>query len=121
MVGVPLLFATTSEANFEPGELRDAEVSAPVWVVVNRVRRGVVPGDPAVEVAAALDRFAGRTAAALLPLDQDAVDAAMAAGKTLAEARPSSPLRNGIAELAAAVAGLPDRARGRHGRRRQRA
>jgi Flp pilus assembly CpaE family ATPase len=97
-------------------ELRDVEVTAPVWVVLNRVRCGVVPGDPAVELAAALDRFAGRTPAALLPFDQDAVDAALAVGKTLAEARPASPLRHTLAELAAAVAGVPARPRRRHRR-----
>ena len=36
-------------------ELRDAEVAAPVWVVLNKVRRSVVPGDPAAE----LQRCAG--------------------------------------------------------------
>ena len=97
-------------------ELRDVEVTAPVWVVLNRVRCGVVPGDPAVELAAALDRFAGRTPAALLPFDQDAVDAALAVGKTLAEARPASPLRHALAELAAAIAGVPARPRRRHRR-----
>ena len=29
-------------------ELRDAEIAAPIWVVLNKVRRGVVPGDPRV-------------------------------------------------------------------------
>jgi Flp pilus assembly CpaE family ATPase len=98
-------------------ELREVEVSAPVWVVLNRVRRGVVPGDPATELAAALDRFAGRAPAAMLPLDQDAMDTALAVGKTLAEARPASPLRQALAELAAAIAGVPARPRRRHGRR----
>jgi Flp pilus assembly CpaE family ATPase len=88
-------------------ELRDAEVSAPIWVVLNKVRRGVVAGDPASELTAALERFAGRTPAALLPLDQEAVDAALAAGRLLGESRPSSPLRQAVAELAAALVGVP--------------
>jgi MinD-like ATPase involved in chromosome partitioning or flagellar assembly len=89
------------------GEVRTAEIAAPVWVVVNRVRRGVVPGDPSVELVAALDRFAGRHPAALLPLDQDGVDAALAAGRTLGEMRPASPLRRAVVDLAAALVGTP--------------
>jgi MinD-like ATPase involved in chromosome partitioning or flagellar assembly len=96
-------------------ELRDAEVAAPIWVVLNKVRRSVVPGDPRAELTAALDRFAGRQPAALLPHDADSLDAALAAGKTLGEARPSSPLRQGAVELAAALAGVPQ---ARHRRRR---
>jgi Flp pilus assembly CpaE family ATPase len=90
-------------------ELRDAEVSAPIWVVLNKVRRGVVAGDPALELTAALERFAGRTPAALLPLDQEAVDAALAAGRLLGESRPASPLRQAIAELAAGLVGVSTR------------
>lgn len=88
-------------------ELRDAEVSAPIWVVLNKMRRGVVAGDPAVELSAALERFAGRSPAALLPLDQDSVDAALAAGRLLSESRPTSPLRQAVTELAAALVGVP--------------
>jgi MinD-like ATPase involved in chromosome partitioning or flagellar assembly len=96
-------------------ELDDAEVSAPVWVVLNRVRRAAVPGDSAAELRSALEQLAGRTPAALLPLDQVSVDAALALGQTLAEHSPASPLRRAVAELAAAVAGVP--ARRRHARR----
>ena len=87
-------------------ELRDAEVGAPVWVVLNRVRDAVVPGKPEVELAAALQRFAGRSPAAFLPYDREALDAAMASGKTLAEAKPNSRLRRRLVELASALAGL---------------
>ena len=88
-------------------ELRDAEISAPVWVVLNRVRDAVVPGKPEVELAAALQRFAGRSPAAFLPYDRDALDAALAHGKTLAEARGNSRLRRRMVELASALAGVP--------------
>jgi MinD-like ATPase involved in chromosome partitioning or flagellar assembly len=98
------------------GELRDAEVAAPVWVVMNKVRKGTVPGDPGREITAALDRFAGRSAAALLPNDQEAVDACVAVGKTLGEARASSPLRRALTELSAAVAGVPVPSGRRHAR-----
>jgi MinD-like ATPase involved in chromosome partitioning or flagellar assembly len=87
-------------------ELRDAEVAAPLWVVLNKVRRAVVPGDPAAELIAALDRFAGRTPAALLPSDQASLDAALVAGKTLGDVRPASPLRQSIITLAGALAGI---------------
>lgn len=87
-------------------ELRDAEVGAPVWVVLNKVRRSVVPGDPATELRAALDRFAGRTPAALLPSDPAALDAALVAGQTLGEVRPASPLRQAVIALARSLAGI---------------
>ena len=88
-------------------ELRDAEIAAPIWVVLNKVRRGVVPGDPRAELSAALSRFAGRQPAALLPYDAESLDAALAVGKTLGEVRPGSTLRQHAAELAAGLAGVP--------------
>lgn len=87
-------------------DLREAEFSAPIWVVLNRVRKTVVPGDPYREAASALERLAGRSPAALLPFDQDALDAALAVGKTLGGIRPKSPLRQAMVELASAVAGV---------------
>jgi MinD-like ATPase involved in chromosome partitioning or flagellar assembly len=98
-------------------ELRDAEVSATTWVLLNKVRAGVVPGDPPVELRDALVRFTGRVPAGLLPFDQQATDAALAAGKTLAEARPSSPLRRAIVEVAASIAGVQAPVPRRHRRR----
>jgi Flp pilus assembly CpaE family ATPase len=86
-------------------ELRDAEVTAPVHVVLNKVRRGVIPGNPAAELAQALEQFTGRTATALLPYDRDALDAALAAGRSLGEQRPSSPLRKAVIALAASLSG----------------
>lgn len=97
-------------------ELRDAEVAAPIWVVLNRVRRTVVPGDPSAELTAALDRFTGLTPAALLPSDPASLDAALVVGRTLGEARPGSPLRRAVMELAGALAGVPTDRR-RHGAR----
>jgi MinD-like ATPase involved in chromosome partitioning or flagellar assembly len=88
-------------------DLREAEIGAPTWIVLNRVRGGVVPGDVRAELTAALQRFAGRAPAALLPLDQRSVDAALAGGRLLREANPAGPLRQAVLELAAAVAGVP--------------
>lgn len=98
-------------------ELRDTEVTAPLWVVLNRVRGGVVPGDVPGELAAALERFAGRTPAAFLPADGKALDAALAVGRLVGESRPSSPFRLAVAELAAGLAGLTVPRGRREGRR----
>jgi Flp pilus assembly CpaE family ATPase len=94
-------------------ELREADITAPIWIVLNRVRRGPVPGEPATELDTALERFVGQRSAALLPYDLASLDAATAIGKTLAEVSPSSPLRRAVIGLASAVAGIPEPARGR--------
>jgi MinD-like ATPase involved in chromosome partitioning or flagellar assembly len=96
-------------------DLRDLELPAAPTVVLNKVRSGAVPGDTAAELAGALDRFAGVTAAALLPDDRDALDDALATGRALAEARPASRLRRAVVELAGALSGTPVTA---HRRRR---
>lgn len=101
------------------GELRESEVDAPVWVVLNRVRSGAVPGRAEEELTAALLRFAGITPTHFLPYDQRGLDAALAVGKTLGEARPSSPLRLALSQLVGSITGRPapnDSAR--HGPRR---
>jgi Flp pilus assembly CpaE family ATPase len=87
-------------------ELRDSEVAAPQWVVLNRVRDGVVPGNAAAELTAALERFAGRTPAGLLPADPRALDAALANGRLLSESQPASPFRRAVADLAGGLAGV---------------
>jgi Flp pilus assembly CpaE family ATPase len=86
-------------------ELRDLLPDVRPVVVVNRLRRGPVPGDPRQEVAAALERFAGVEVAAFLPADPRATDAALAAGRALAEVAPSSSLRTALRALAADLAG----------------
>jgi Flp pilus assembly CpaE family ATPase len=94
-------------------ELREADITAPVWIVLNRVRRGPVPGEPGAELDTALERFAGQRSAAQLPYDLAGLDAASAIGRTLAEVSPNSPLRRAIIDLASAVAGVSEPARGR--------
>jgi Mrp family chromosome partitioning ATPase len=76
-------------------------------VVVNKLRAGVVPGDPAGEVAGALRRFAGVQRIDALPYDRPALDRALTGGLTLGEAVPSSPLRHALVRLAAELAGVP--------------
>ncbi|WP_448627055.1 AAA family ATPase [Geodermatophilus sp. URMC 64] len=90
------------------GELREVLPDAEPVVVVNQVRRGPVPGDARAEIAGALERFAGREVGFFLPADRRATDAALAAGRTLAEIAPGSPLRTAVRALAAAMAGVPE-------------
>lgn len=88
-------------------ELRTAEIDTPVWIVANKVRGQAMAGTPESELAAVLQRFVGQHPAAYLPADSAAVDAALAAGQTLAEACPGSRLRRAVVELAAALADVP--------------
>jgi len=88
-------------------ELRETVPDVVPLVVVNRLRRVVVAGDAQREIRAALERYAGVPDAAFLPQDQSALDAAVATGRTLAEAAPDSPLRAALIELAGMVSGRP--------------
>ena len=95
-------------------ELREAVPGVEPVVVVNRVRPSGVPGDAPAEIRRALARYAGVTDCVLVPLDVEGVDAAVAAGRTLAEASPASPARAALAQLAASLVGVrPPRARKR--------
>ena len=98
-------------------ELREIELRAELTVVLNRVRAGAAGRDPAAELTAALQRFVGLQASALLPFDLDAADRAVSLGKTLAEVAPASPLTRAVANLADRFAGparLPTGGRRRH-------
>jgi Flp pilus assembly CpaE family ATPase len=90
------------------GELREVLPEVEPVVVVNQVRRGPVPGDPRTEISEALARFAGRSVGFFLPADRRATDAALAAGRTLAEVAAGSPLRTALRSLAARVAGVTE-------------
>jgi Flp pilus assembly CpaE family ATPase len=98
-------------------ELREVLPDVQPLLVVNQLRRGPVPGDPRQEIAAAFERFAGQQVRAFLPADRRATDAALAAGRTLAEVAPGSTLRTALRSLAAELAGVPEPARRRRGRR----
>jgi Flp pilus assembly CpaE family ATPase len=103
------------------GELREVLPDVEPVVVVNQVRRGPVTGDPRREIAGALGRFAGREVRFFLPADRRTTDAALAAGRTLAEVAPASPLRVALRSLAADLADVAQPAGGRRSRRRDRA
>lgn len=91
-----------------------AEVtSVPTTVVINRVRSSSVGSDPSRRVREALQRFAGVEDIVLIAEDQAGVDAAVLAGRTLLEGRPTSPARTGLRELAGRVGGSPLPARRR--------
>jgi MinD-like ATPase involved in chromosome partitioning or flagellar assembly/DNA-binding NarL/FixJ family response regulator len=87
-------------------DLRELAPAADVHVVVNRVRRGVVGSAPETEIASALQRYAGVSNVVFVPFDIRGCDAAIAAGRTLAEQSPSSPVRPPLRELAALLAGV---------------
>lgn len=94
-------------------ELKDAVPDAVPRVLVNRVRAGVIPGNAEAEIEAALRRFAGVEDVTFLPEDRGALDRALAAGRSLAEAAPGSPLRLALAGLAADLTGAARRPRRR--------
>ncbi len=87
-------------------ELRALRPADPYRVVVNKLRRGITAGDPAVEVAMALRRHAGVVDPVCLPYERAGLDRALGEGRTLAEAAPGSPLRRALTELAGEVTGV---------------
>ena len=98
------------------GELADVLPHVEPELVVNQVRRGPVAGRPEAEIAAALERFVGREVGSFLPADRRSTDAALAAGRTLAEVAAGSPLRAGLRELAVRLTGVDEPAGGRRRR-----
>ena len=90
-------------------ELRDVLPEVEPVLVVNQVRRGPVPGDPRREIAAALERFAGREVA-VLPAGRPPGHRRRARrrGARWPRSPPGSPLRLALRSLAAALAGVPE-------------
>jgi MinD-like ATPase involved in chromosome partitioning or flagellar assembly len=88
------------------GELSEAVPGRTLVTVVNRLRPGAIGGgDAEAQISAALSRYAGVTGVRYVPMDTDALDAALAAGRTLPEAAPNSPARQALQDLAAALTG----------------
>jgi Flp pilus assembly CpaE family ATPase len=94
-------------------ELRETVPGVQPVVVVNRLRSSAIPGDAEREVRAALARYAGVEDVVVVPADVEAVDRALAAGRTLTEAAPGSPARLAVAGLAASLLDLAPRVRPR--------
>ncbi|WP_402466645.1 AAA family ATPase [Isoptericola aurantiacus] len=78
-------------------------VSGRQVVVANRLRSAAVGSDPARAVGQALARYGGVEDVHVVPDDGPALDAAVLAGRTLAEQAPSSAARRAFAGLAARV------------------
>jgi Flp pilus assembly CpaE family ATPase len=72
---------------------------------LNKVRKTAVPGDTERELVAALRAFAGLEPVALLPYDRESLDVAVANGRSVGEARPTSPLRRAVTALADELTG----------------
>nr|BFF18551.1 hypothetical protein GCM10025730_20720 [Promicromonospora thailandica] len=86
-------------------DLRDAGVPgvAARVVVVNRVRDAVVGRRAGSQVRDALARYAGVDDVHLVPDDPAGLDAALLAGRVLAECAPASPARAAFQDLAERV------------------
>lgn len=83
-------------------------------VVVNRVRASAVGPRPAALVRDALHRYASVNDAILVPEDQPVCDAALLAGRTLAEHAPTSAVRlavRAVADRLRSQTGVPADAR----------
>jgi len=81
--------------------------SATPTVVINKVRSSAVGPRPEPRIRDALTRFAGIADPRFIPDDPASLDAALLAGRSLAEAAPDSNVRKAIVALAAQVCGLP--------------
>jgi MinD-like ATPase involved in chromosome partitioning or flagellar assembly len=86
-------------------DLRDAAVPVPAarLVVVNRVRDSAVGRRAESQVRDALARYAGVDDVHLVPDDPAGLDAALLAGRVLAECAPGSPARAAFVGLASRV------------------
>jgi MinD-like ATPase involved in chromosome partitioning or flagellar assembly len=94
-------------------ELKEAVPGVQPLVVVNKLRGSAIPGDAEREVRQALARYAGVTDPVLVPADGEALDRALAAGRTVTEAAPGSPARSALAALAGSLVGVPRQPRAR--------
>ena len=77
-------------------DLVETVAAGRVLVAMNKVRPSVTGPGPAGQVAQTLARFGGIDAAVMIPFDQPALDAAVLAGATLADAAPRSPARTAL-------------------------
>ena len=94
-------------------ELKEAVPGVQPRVVVNRLRASAIPGNAEKEVREALARYAGIEDVTMVPHDVAGLDAAVAAGRTLAEAAAGSPARQAIRALAGDLVGVSDPAKKR--------
>lgn len=86
-------------------ELAATRAAVPV-VVVTKVRASAAGARPEERIREALRRFAGVDQPRFVPDDRASLDAALLAGRTLAEIDPQSRARQAIRELAGALTGV---------------
>lgn len=101
--------------------LQDLSVvaSAPVLVVVNKVRSAAVGSTPERRIRDALARFAGIEQVWLVPDDRTTLDAAMLSGRALPEYAPESSVGRAVAKIADALGIAGSERRGRRRSRRE--
>jgi MinD-like ATPase involved in chromosome partitioning or flagellar assembly len=83
--------------------LAETAATGPPDLVLNRVRAGTAGYRPRRQVREVVGRFVDTEPLAYLPDDPRATDAALRAGRALADAAPSSALRRAVQALAAAL------------------
>ena len=83
------------------GDLADIAATDAITVVANKVRGSAIGLNPSGQVAQALSRFGGIESPVLVPWDQQSVDAAVLAGRTLVEEAPKSAVRVALQRLVA--------------------
>ena len=88
-------------------QLREAVSGAVPRIVLNRVRRSAVGPDPARQLRAALERYAGVRDVTFVPEDRDTLDAALLAGRVVTEHAPTSAIGTALSTLAAGLLGRP--------------
>lgn len=86
-----------------------------VIVAMNKIRASAIGLNPVGQVSQTLARFGGIDAAAMIPWDAAALDAAILSGRTIADAAPKSPARIAIRDLVVSriLPPVPGRARSR--------
>jgi len=92
----PIGLARFLRAHGDLVQLRDNDVPT---TVINKLRATAIGSGPGTQVLQTLARFGGIDDAELVPYDRQAMDAALLAGATLAEAAPRSPARAAIRQF----------------------
>jgi len=99
-------------------QLREVVPGVAPRVVLNQVRRTAIGPDPQRQLREALERYTGIGDVWFVPLDREAVDAAVLQARVLGEVAPGSAVRAAMAALAAGLVGQPSAAQ--HSKRRRR-
>ncbi len=94
------------------GDLVELDVTAPIRVLITKVRQGAIGLNPSGQVRSTLLRFLGVTDPVLVPSDAQACDAALLTARPLPDAAPKSAATAAIRTFVEAeFAAAPIRAR----------